>query len=121
MDTEPFGHYRPSKIFGSRNESGYDYTIMSNSTTPVALARYDDTGSGQRFSIATIEVCSCLTRREDAPMLGWVPSHLGVEGIEIADEWAGGAAESMGDSVAKVYLCETARVAQAPPGGRPTP
>ena len=36
-----------------------------------------------------------------------MPSHLGIEGNEIADDWAKRVAEDLGDSVPRAYLRET--------------
>ena len=46
-------------------------------------------------------------RRGNTLTLRWVPSHLGIEGNEVADDWAKRAAEDQGDSVPRAYLRET--------------
>ena len=61
-------------------------------------------GPGQRFAVAIIEVCSRLTSRGNTLTLRWVLGLLGIEGNEIADDWAKRAAEGLGDSVPKAYL-----------------
>ena len=55
--------YQAPKILDDRNDQGEDYTILSDSTAAIAQARSDNTGTGQPFAIATIEVCSRLASR----------------------------------------------------------
>ena len=64
-------------------------------------------GPGQRFAVAIIEVRSRLLSRGKTLTPRRVPSHLGVEGNEVADDWAKRAAEDQGDSVPRAYLRET--------------
>lgn len=37
----------------------------------------------------------------------WISSHSGIEGGEVADEWAKGATERPMDAVPREYLCKT--------------
>ena len=46
----------------------------------------------QRFAVAAIEVCDRIHARGDQVTIRWVPSHVGVEGNEIADRYAKAAA-----------------------------
>ena len=86
-------------------------------------ARSDEIGPGQRFAVAIIEVGSRLASRGNTLTLRWMPSHLGIEGNEIADDWAKRAAEDQGDSFPRAYLRETSfahmarRVAEARSAG----
>ena len=48
-----------------------------------------------------------FTKRLLARPKGHHTSHLGIEGNEIADDWAKGAAEDLGRSIPRAYLCET--------------
>ena len=52
-------------------------------------------------------MCSRLASRGNTLTLRWVPSHLGIEGNEVADDWAKRAAEDQGDFVPRAYLRET--------------
>ena len=78
-----------------------------DSTAAIERVRSDEMGLGQRFAVAIIEVCSRLLSRGNTLTLRWVPNHLGIEGNEIADDWAKRAAEDQGDSVPRAYLRET--------------
>ena len=55
--------------------------------------------------------------------MGWVPSHSGIEGNEVADDWAKMVAESLPDAVPRDYLRETSfvhmtrRATEARPAG----
>lgn len=105
FDAELYALYQAAKIFNERSEPGQEYIILS--TAAIERARTDETGPGQRFAISIMEVCSSLSNRGNTPTLRWVPSHLGVEGNETADDRAKGAVESLGDSVPRDYLRET--------------
>ena len=97
---EPYAPYRALEVFEERKENGRRYTAFTDSTAATARARSDGTGPGRRIVIATIEVCERLLRSGDEATIGRVASHLGIEGGEIADEWA-----KMAET--KEYLRET--------------
>lgn len=50
-----------SKILDRWNETGQDYTVLSDSTAAIARARSDGIGPGQRSATAITKVCSRLT------------------------------------------------------------
>ena len=54
-----------------------------------------------------MEGCSRLASRGNTLTLRRVPGHLGTVGNRDADDWAKGAAESMGGSVPRDYLRST--------------
>ena len=107
FDAELYALYRATKILEERGEQGQDYTILSDSTAALARARSDSTGPGQLFTIAIAEVCSRLANQGNTLTLKWVPSHSGIEGNEVADDWAKMAAESQLDAAPRDYLRET--------------
>ena len=60
FDAEPYASYQASKTLGNRSEQDQDHTILSDSTAAATRSQPDDTGPGQRFAIAVIEMCSHL-------------------------------------------------------------
>ena len=90
FDAELCALYQATKILDERNEQGQGYAILSDSTAAIERARSDEMGPGQRFAVATTDVCSRLISRGNTLTLRWVPSHLGIEGNEAADDWPGG-------------------------------
>ena len=50
--------------------------------------RNDDLGPGQRFAVATTEVCARALTRDNEVIIRWVPAHGGASGNEVADEYA---------------------------------
>ena len=107
FDAELYTLYRATKILEERGEEGQNCIIWTNSTAALNRAASDEMGPGQRFALALMEVHSRLASRWNALTLRWVPGHMGVEGNEVRDQWAGEAAESLGDAVPKAYLRET--------------
>ena len=53
----------------------------------------DALGPAQRFTTAAIEICDRIHARGDQVTIRWVPSHIGVEGNEMADRYAKAAAD----------------------------
>ena len=88
FDAELYALYQAAKIFHERNENDQTYTILSDSSAASGRARSDEMGPGQRFAVTIIEVCSRLSSRGNTLTLRLVPSHLGIEGNEVADDWA---------------------------------
>lgn len=107
FDAELYALYQAAKTFEAREEEGRSYTILSDSTAAIKRIRSDETGPGQRFAIAIMEVCDRLASRGNGLTVRWVPSHLGAEGNEVADEWAKMAAEGPRDTVSRRYLGKT--------------
>ena len=105
-DAELYALYQAAKTFEAREEEGRSYTILSDSTAAIKRIRSDETGPGQRFAIAIMEVCDRLASRGNGLTVRWVPSHPGAEGNEVADEWAKMAAEGPRDTVSR-YLGKT--------------
>ena len=54
--------------------------------------RDDELGLGQRFAVATIEVCSRTIASDNSVTMRWVPAHSGATGNEVADRYAKSAA-----------------------------
>ena len=63
FDAELCALYQATKILDERNEQGQGYAILSDSTAAIERARSDEMGPGQRFAVATTEVCSRLISR----------------------------------------------------------
>lgn len=78
FDAELYTLYQAVEIFDEPKERDQSYTILSDSTAAIESSRSDEMGSGQRFAVAIIEVCSRLTSWGNALRLRWVPSHLGI-------------------------------------------
>ena len=55
--------------------------------------RTDALGPGQRFANAAIEVCDRILARGGQVTIRWVPSHIEIEGNEMADRYAKAAAD----------------------------
>ena len=54
--------------------TGRQYTVFVDSTS-ATRARDDDLGPGQRFAVATIEVCSRTIAIDNSVTIRWVPAH----------------------------------------------
>ena len=75
-----------------RQESGRQCTVFADSTAAIDRVRSDAFGSGQRFAVSAIEVCSRILTRDNEATARWVPAHSGASGNEVADEYAKNAA-----------------------------
>ena len=93
--------------FWRRGEEGQDYTIWTDSSAALNRAALDVMGQGQRFTVTLIEVHNWLASRGNILTLRCIPGHTGVGGNEVADEWAGESAKSVGDTLPRAYLRET--------------
>lgn len=81
----------------TRSEDNTAHTVFLDSTAALSRAQTDRTGPGQALPRATIETRdSRLEARGCSIALRWSPAHRGVEGNEVADEYAKVAAECMG-------------------------
>ena len=107
FDAELYALYRATKILEERREEGQDYTIWTDSSAALNRAALVVMCQGQRFSVALIEVHNWLASRGNILALRCIPGHTGVGGNEVADEWAGESAESVGDTFPRAYLRET--------------
>ena len=90
---EAYATYQTLSIADQKQESGHRYTAFVDSTTAIKRIRSDSIGSGQRFAVAVIEVCTGLLSRDNEVTIRWVPTHHDVPGNEKADEYAKAAAE----------------------------
>lgn len=71
-----------------------DIPVFAVSAASIERIKTDSIGSGQRFAIATIEICTRLLARDNEVATHWAPAHHGVPGNEEADdEFAKAAAE----------------------------
>ena len=71
--------------------------------------RDDSPGPGQRFAVATIEVCSRILARNNDVTIRWVLAHSGAAGNEVADRHAKSAAtgEDLVEELPEGYANET--------------
>ena len=79
----------------------FNYTIFVGSTAAIDKIRTDAIGPGQRFTVATKELCSRILRRHNEVTVRWVPAHHRVTGNERADEYAKAAAEARSRATAQ--------------------
>ena len=87
-----FAIWQALRALEQRRESGREYTIFVDSTSPIKRVRDDAWGPGQRFGIAAIEVETRLAAAGNRVTIRWVPAHAGAEGNEVADRYAKDAA-----------------------------
>ena len=93
-----------------RQEIGHRYTVFVDSTAAIDRVRSDTTGSGQRFAIAAMEVCSRIVIRDNEVTIRWVPAHHRITGNGKVDEYAKAAARRetpCSDDVMDEYRWET--------------
>lgn len=81
-DTEVYAIYRALRILDQSQESGHRYAIFVDFTSAIERIRTDALGPGQRFAIATMEVCSRILARENDVTVRWAPAHYGIAGNE---------------------------------------
>ena len=69
----------------------------------------DDSRGGQRFAVATIEVCPRILTRDNEATIRWVSAHSGAAGNEVADRYAKSAAagEEPVEDMPEGYAAET--------------
>ena len=67
---------------------------------PSDKARADSLGLGQRFAVATAEVCSRVMAGDNEVSIRWVPAHCEIAGNEKANEYAKAAASRSAPGVA---------------------
>ena len=92
FDAEVFAVYQALRTIEQRQERGHGYTVFVDSTSAIGRVRDDELGPGQRFAVATIEVCSRIIASENSVTIRWVPAHSGVTRNEVADRYAKSAA-----------------------------
>ena len=92
FDAEGPAIYRALLWLEQRQEGGRRYTLFADSSAAIERVRSDRIGPGQRFAIATIEVCDRILTRDNQVTIRWVPSHNRVGGNEMADTYAKAAA-----------------------------
>ena len=82
------------------------YTVFSGPTPAISRAQAERTGPGQAFARAIIEVAERFRARGCSVAMRWTPGHGGVEGDEVADEYARVTGESAVDAADRCYLRE---------------
>lgn len=83
-------------------------TIFMDSTVAIGRIRPDAIGPGQRFAVATMEVCFRILSRDNEVAVRWVPAHHGATGNERAGECAKAVAGgSPGSEVSDEYRWDT--------------
>ena len=75
-----------------RQESSHHYTAFVDLTAAIDRVRTNALGPGQRFAIASMEVCIRVLAWDNEVTIRWVPAHRGTTGNEKADEFAKAAA-----------------------------
>ena len=83
--------------------------MFVDSTSAIDRVRDDALGTGQRFAVAAIEVCSQVLARDSEVTIRWVPAHSEASGNEVADKYAKAAAigSALGEEVLGGYREET--------------
>ena len=79
----------PFRILDQRQ---HRYTTPVDSASAIGGIRSDPIGPGQRFVVATTEVCTRLLARDNEVTTRWIPVHHGIPGNEKADGYAKAAA-----------------------------
>ena len=74
-------HLPGAPLDRGHQETGGRLTIFVDSTAAIERVRTDSLGP-----MVAIEVCDLIFARGDQVTIGWVPSHLGIEGNEMADD-----------------------------------
>ena len=84
-------------------------SIQSSSTPAITRVKDDDLGPGQRFAVATIEVCPHITPNDNSVTIRWAPAHSGAIGIEVADQYAKSMAtgEEPVEAIPEGYVAQT--------------
>ena len=77
--------YRALETFELRNETNRQFTVFTDSMAAISRPATDNTGPGQRFAAAMIEVGERIQRRGNSVTIRWAPTHEGAEGNEVVD------------------------------------
>ena len=90
-------------------DDSYKGSANNHSPTAATIDRVtiDRLGPGQTLAVEAIETCARLLSRDNTVTVRWTPAQLGVEGNEVADLYAKGAAESTLQAVDRAYLRQT--------------
>ena len=88
FDAEVFAIYQTLKVCDNDQYSNHRYAVFSDSQSAIQCIRYDTLGPGQQWARAAIEICSRLVSRQNEVSILWIPTHAGVEGNEMADQFA---------------------------------
>ena len=65
FDAEAYAIYQAPGIIDRKQESGHQYTMFADSTFAIDRVRSDALGPGQRFAVASIEVCAHINGRNN--------------------------------------------------------
>ena len=85
FNAESYAIYQALRILDQRQESDHRYTVFVDSTATIDRVKTDATGPGQRFAVASMEVCTWILARDNDVTICWAPAHHGITGNEKAD------------------------------------
>ena len=94
------------QIFDGREEWNRRHAIFSDSATAIDRVASDRLGPEQRLTVTDIEACARLMSHGNSVAIRWTPP-TGVEGNEMADLYAKGAAKSRVYAAGGANLRET--------------
>jgi ribonuclease HI len=106
FDAELFALYRAVLRFNERKEKDSNYTVFVDSQGALRRCCGDYIGSGQCWARAICLITDEMMDRGCTLTARWVPSHVGVEGNEQADQMAktAAASEIYGDRISRQFL-----------------
>ena len=109
FDAEVIAIYQALRAIEQRQKRGHQHTLFVDSTSAIFKVRDDDLGPGQRFAVATIEVCSRVIGNDNSATIRWVPTHSGASGNEVADRYVKNAAsgEEPVEAIPEGYAAQT--------------
>jgi len=95
-DAECAGLARALQVAATRGDSIGAVTIFSDAQAAIARMTTDKPGPGQQYALEARRHIATLQAKEPNAQIEirWCPSHQGIEGHEMADEWAKLAATS---------------------------
>jgi len=81
---------RALQVAATRRHTLSTVTVFTDAQVAIARMTSDEPGPGQKYALEAREHIAALRTKEPNVRIEirWCPSHQGIEGNEIADEWA---------------------------------